>query len=173
MNYTQVQKQPYTSHLLESIPPQIPVAIIFVSLYLLEAWYGPTIKSLWDLQQNDLYKQVSGFALLTYVLYQWRLARLRMSGEKINQNFELNLHMWLGVFTPMVLYLHSSQMGYGYQALLAGLFLFNVLFGLCSPKLLKIRHKRYVVAWLVVHSGIAMLVPVLLIYHIYVIYFYE
>jgi hypothetical protein len=81
--------------------------------------------------------------------------------------------MWLGAFTPLALYVHSSQLGHGYQALLAFIFLFNVLLGSCSPKLLKIRHKQYIVVWLVVHSGAAMLVPVLLMYHIYVIYFYD
>lgn len=178
MSYLHIQKQTYTladklSLLLESIQPQMLLAVVFVSLYLLEALHGPTIIPLWELQQNNLYKQTTGFALLAYVLYQWRLAWLRMGREKFNQKFELSLHMWLGVFTPLVLYVHSSQLGYGYQVLLAGLFLFNVLVGLCSPKVMKIRHKQYVVIWLVVHSGIAMLVPVLLMYHIYVIYFYD
>ena len=79
MNYQHIQKQTYTladklSQLLESIQPQMLIAIVLVGLYLQEAFYGPTIKPLWDLQQNELYKQVSGFALLAYVLYQWRLA---------------------------------------------------------------------------------------------------
>jgi hypothetical protein len=178
MSYQQIQKPTYLpvnrlSLLREGILPQVLVAIIFISLYSLEAIHGPSIKPLWELQQNELYKQFTGFSLLAYVLFQWRLAWLRMRGEKINHKRELNLHMWLGAFTPLALYVHSSQLGFGYQKLLAGIFLFNVLFGLCSPKLLKIRHRQYVVVWLVMHSGIAILVPVLLMYHIYVIYFYD
>ncbi|MGD8595343.1 MAG: hypothetical protein PVF82_21125 [Gammaproteobacteria bacterium] len=178
MSYQYIQKPTSRpvgklSQLREGNLLQVFVAIVFVSFYSLEALHGPTIKPLWALQQNELYKQFTGFALLVYVLCQWRLARLRMGGEKIDHKRELNLHIWFGVFTPLALYVHSSQLGYGYQVLLAGVFLLNVLLGLCSPKFLKIRHRQYVVVWLVVHSGIAILVPVLLMYHIYVIYFYD
>ncbi|KPJ95509.1 MAG: hypothetical protein AMJ53_02590 [Gammaproteobacteria bacterium SG8_11] len=155
------------------VVPQLAMGVLFVGLYLLELLQGPTIEPLFQLQQQDVYRQITGFLLMVYVLFQWRLAWRRMGRRKIDHKRELNLHMWLGVFTPLVLYVHSSQMGYGYQALFLGVFLTNVLVGLCSPALLKIRHKSYVVYWLVLHSGLAVLVPVLLTYHLYVIYFYD
>ncbi|WP_455212430.1 hypothetical protein [Kaarinaea lacus] len=155
------------------IVPQVKIGVLFIALYIWEIVQGPTISSLFELQQQELYKQLTGFVLLTYVLFQWRLAWLRMSRKKMNNKRELGLHMWLGVLTPLVLYVHSSQMGYGYQALLMGVFLTNILVGLLSPTLLKIRYRFYVVYWLVLHSGLAILVPILLIYHLYVIYFYD
>ena len=178
MSYEQIQDQTFSlldkiSQLLDRIVPQVIAALVLVALYLLEALHGPTITPLLELQQNEWYKQITGFLLMAYVLYQLRLAILRMSHKKINNTLETNRHIWFGVFTPLALFIHSSQLGYGYQALLAGMFLFNVLIGLCSPKFLKIRHKSYIVVWLVIHSGIAVIVPVLLMYHLYVIYFYD
>jgi hypothetical protein len=178
LNYPQTQKQPFSigdkvSLFAPKFVLQLLVGAWFIALYLLEVLQGPTIALLTQMQQNEIYKQITGFLLFAYVLCQWRLAWLRMSRAKVDNKRELNLHMWLGVFAPLALYVHSSQLGYGYQALLVGLFLFNVLMGLCSPKLLKIRYKTYVVVWLVVHSGIAVLVPLLLMFHLYVVYFYD
>ncbi|VAX01799.1 hypothetical protein MNBD_GAMMA22-150 [hydrothermal vent metagenome] len=140
-------------------------------LYLLQLISGYRLEFLYELQQNNYYKQITGYLLLLYVLYQFRLAKVRNNTEQLR--YYCSLHKMQGVAAPLVLYVHSMELGYAYQVLLSCLFLFNCFVGLVSPQQLKIRNALYVNSWLILHVSIAILIVGLVLYHLFITYWYS
>ena len=178
MSYLIVQKAYYSLyeriHIPLTVAPQLMVGVPLLLLYMLEVLHEtPLSRIFMGYQQDEVYKQITGFLLFAYMLLQWRLALVRTRGHNTLSSRILQTHIWLGVFTPCVLFVHAAQTGHGYQALLLSLFFGNVVLGLLSPKMIKVRHKNYVLGWLIAHVGLAVLVVLLLFYHLYVVYFYS
>ncbi len=146
------------------------IGFTLLSLYITQLIWGYRFEFLYELQHNNYYKQITGYLLLLYVLYQFRLAKARNNVNQIR--YHCSLHKIQGVAAPLVLYIHSMELGYAYQVLLSCLFLFNCFVGLLSPQQLKVRNLVYVNSWLILHVSIAILVVGLVLYHLFITYWY-
>lgn len=152
---------------------RIYIGWLLLWLYLALQTTGYNSSFIVEIQGNELYKQATGFMLFMYILLQFLLASARISKKTVSTSKDLNLHIWLGAFAPLAFYLHSAKLGYGYQYILGLILLSVVMSGLLSPKLIKLRNKQYTIVWLTVHVSLAVTLPILLAYHLYVIYFYS
>jgi len=147
------------------------IGSILVLLYIMQLMLSVKFEALYELQSNIIYKQVTGYLLIIYILYQFKLAKERKNTKLIRYHF--SLHKIQGIFAPLVLYIHSMEMGYAYQVLLSCLFLTNCVIGLLSPQQLKIKNAGYVSSWLIIHVSIAMLIVGLVGYHLFITYWYS
>lgn len=122
------------------------------------------------LQSSDVYKQVSGFALLAYIAQQWHLSVLRSRGLMQRAGRLLRRHRLLGSVAPAFLYAHTQVLGFGYQAVLALLFLGVSATGLIQQEALRLGGRPL---WLVAHVSLATALLFLLAYHVYITYAYQ
>ena len=99
------------------------VAFIGQDVFALKwAWLGA-------LQQQEGYKQLTGFVLLLYLAEQWCLSILRTRGKtRISRRFVI-IYKYLGVLAPVFFYIHSTQLGRAYLFLLSLVYLGNAARG--------------------------------------------
>jgi len=126
-----------------------------------------------QLQQGEFYRQFTGYLLLAYVLLQSRLGIKRMRNRVTNLRKEFQLHKLQGLLGPIIFYIHSIEVGYAYQMLLAFAFLGNCIVGYLSPHALPWRNQIYLISWTAIHISLAMLTLILLLFHIFVVYNYS
>lgn len=126
-----------------------------------------------QLQQVEFYRQFTGYLLLAYVLLQTRLGLKRIRNKVGNLRREFDIHKIQGVFGPLVFYIHSIEVGYAYQMLLAFVFLGNCIIGYFSPHALQWHNRLYLLSWTVIHISLAMLTLALMLFHIFVVYNYS
>ncbi len=151
----------------------IIIGLFFYTL-LLAAW---TIEWQWpalvELQQDNIYKQITGFLLMTFILMQWKLYLARRKINPARAIHALKIHQWQGAMTPVFFYVHSSSLGYGFQMVLSLALLITTLSGLLSPSTTKIRNRRYLFSWLILHVSGACIALILLFYHLFISYTYS
>ena len=147
------------------------IGLFLLLLYIIQLVFNYKFEALYELQSDNVYKQVTGFLLLIYILYQFKLAKERKNTHTLRYVF--SMHKIQGVFAPLVLYVHSMEMGYAYQTLLSFLFLCNCLIGLLSPQQLKIKNNSYINSWLIMHVTFAIIIMGLVGYHLFISYWYS
>ena len=153
--------------------PQQCLGTMLFSIYLV-LLIGETMwASLAALQQISLYKQLSGFAILFYVVAQWRLGYLRHSGQKAAAAKHINTHKWLGVLAPVLLVMHTMESGHAYQTLLLVIFIALAVSGLLSFHDIKFKKRWFVASWTILHVMLAVALPMLVLYHVYITYHYS
>jgi hypothetical protein len=124
-------------------------------------------------QADKLYKQATGFALLAFILYQWRFSVVRAQGDPHKAAKLIGRHKWLGALAPLWLLGHSQALGYGYLAFLSLTFLLVFFTGLCNVEILKVRKPWFRPLWLVTHVGLSMALLFLASYHVYIGYAFK
>ena len=144
------------------------IALFSAQLMLELRWHW-----LANLQAGEFYRQFTGYLLLAYVLMQSRLGlkRIRQQTTKLRKAFDI--HKLQGVFGPIVFYIHSIEVGYAYQMLLAFVFLGNCIIGYLSPHALQWRSQLYLLSWTLIHISLAILTLGLMLFHIFVVYNYS
>lgn len=149
------------------------VGSILVVLYFTQLTLNLRWEWLANLQSGEVYRQCTGFLLLAYVLMQSRLGlqRLRKNNKRYASLFQQ--HKLHGVFAPLIFYIHSIDIGFAYQTVLTFVFLGNSVVGYLNPQSIGIRNKRYVLSWTILHIGLAILTLVLMLFHIYIVYYYS
>ncbi|MDH5407936.1 MAG: hypothetical protein OEY00_04945 [Gammaproteobacteria bacterium] len=164
------------SSLIVSSNPNVTYLVWGMSLLALFAaqlLLGLRWEWLAQLQQGEVYRQFTGYLLLSYVLIQARLGLKRVKNQTTNLVKEFDMHKIQGVFGPLVFYIHSIEVGYAYQLLLAIVFLGNCIIGYFSPHALQWKNKVYLLSWTITHVSLAVLTLFLMIFHIYVVYQYS
>ena len=149
------------------------LGVVLVTLLILQYLYPQKLSPLNVWQMDNLYKQLSGFAILTFTLYQWRLTHLRSTGQTKKLKNAFRNHQWMGVFVPILLLLHALESGYAYQTWLLYGFIALVIVGLFNYQAFKIRQKWYIQGWLVLHISLATVCLTLTLYHAYISYSYS
>lgn len=158
------------------LKPQIPAnSLVGLGLFVL-LFFLIAIDFRWDflfnLQQNETYKQISGLLILACFYIQWQLVILRINGL-VRYKSSLQWHKWSGSMTPLLFYVHASGFGYGYQSVLAVVFLTNTIIGLLNPHSIPFRATWYYRLWLFWHLSLASVTLILLAYHIYIAFTYS
>jgi len=133
------------------------------------------LRWLWldGLQNNEVYQQTTGFLLLAYVIMQGRLGFQRLNKKNIPFSSILKSHKIHGVFGPILFYIHSMDIGFAYQIVLTFVFLGNSLVGYLNPQAINLRKKWYILSWTILHISLAILTLILMLFHIYVVYYYS
>jgi len=125
------------------------------------------------LQANDAYKQLSGFALVGYLAFQWRYSLLRNRGLMQKAANLVNQHKLLGALAPVFFYAHAQHLGYAYLQVLSLVYFAIFLTGLCNVEIIRIRKHWFRKLWITVHVGLSTGLLFLLGYHIFISYTYQ
>jgi hypothetical protein len=149
------------------------LGLLLLLAYLLQDLLSLKWPWLVKLQAEETYKQVSGFLLVSFIGYQWRLSLLRAKGQLQIARTKLPKHKLWGTLAPVFFYLHAHQIGYAYLFLLSTVYLANVAVGLLNHEVLQVRQRWFLTGWLVVHVSLAMLLLILVSYHIVIAFYYQ
>jgi len=127
----------------------------------LSAWQGHT----W-------YKVASGSLLAGFVCFQWLLALLRVNRWARAARALYSWHRIVGAFSPVLLFLHSTRLGFGYLLVLSTVYMANNVVGLVSPSAFP-RLKMLVPFWVISHIALSVLLTALVVYHAWTALYYE
>tara|TARA_B110000467_G_C18228279_1_gene427154 strand:+ start:415 stop:882 length:468 start_codon:yes stop_codon:yes gene_type:complete len=151
------------------------ISIAFLAFYLIQYFIGVNWGYLAELQTTDLYKNWSGLALFLLIITQWTLSLFRsiysVSGSK--KETLLNIHEWAGVFSPLLFFIHTVNPGYGLLLFLTSIFAINLLLASLPMSKIKVKKPNLYFTWLTIHIGLAAIVVVLAIFHIWIVFYYE
>jgi cytochrome b561 len=127
----------------------------------LSAWQGQT----W-------YKIASGSVLAGFVCFQWLLALLRVNRWARAARALYPWHQTAGAFSPVLLFLHSTRLGFGYLLALGTVYVANNVLGLVSPSTFP-RLKMLAPFWVIAHVALSVLLTALVVYHAWTALYYE
>jgi len=77
------------------------------------------------------------------------------------------------VLAPVLFFVHSQRLGFGFLLLLSALFLGNTLLGYLHPQSLGWRSRRLSSPWMVIHVAASVVVTVLAVYHGWIVFYFE
>jgi hypothetical protein len=121
------------------------------------------IGAVWPIDR--LFSILTGFLLLSGILWQWRLFWFRNSVDKNLKMRELNYHKWIGSLFLVLLLVHAAGFGFRLKSLLAACVIVIVFTGLFHSHVLATRSRELSRAWEWVHLGIsAFLMPLVMIH---------
>lgn len=154
--------------LLKTPSPWTLIGLALVLLGLAPYIAGFKLPVLGELQENGVYKYITGSALLGYILLQWKLFAHRESGEKPAWAAKwYRRHKILGVLAPVPFVAHASTFGHGSLMLLSIVFFLVVISGLLNQDLLCIKSPVFWQAWIVFHVGFAFAMYALVALHVW------
>lgn len=125
------------------------------------------------LQGEDVYRQLSGFALLAFIAHQWHCSVLRSRGLMRKAGGMIKRHKLLGALAPLLFYLHSQQIGYAYLQMLSLAYFAIVLTGLLNFEVVRIRPPWFQPCWITLHVGLSTTLLLLMGYHVFIAYAYR
>jgi hypothetical protein len=141
-------------------------------LWLERGRLGLDLPVLQTLQRQFVYKVATGSGLAVFIVFQWSLAGCRMSGLS---RIAKALHPWhqtVGALAPVLLFLHSTRLGFGYLAILSGVYFAGNVVGLVNPHAFP-RIKAWLSWWTIVHIALSVLLVALASYHAWTALYYE
>jgi methionine sulfoxide reductase heme-binding subunit len=141
-------------------------------LWLARGRFGIDWPVLQTLQRQFAYKVATGSGLAAFIVFQWSLAVCRMSGLA---RIAKALHPWhqtVGALAPVLLFLHSTRLGFGYLAILSGAYVAGNVVGLVNPTAFP-RIKAWLSWWTIVHIAVSVLLVALASYHAWTALYYE
>ena len=126
------------------------------------------------LQAQENYKRWSGLVVALFIVFQWLLTLSRVV-KKYRQSAMkmLVVHKWLGAISPVLFYVHSIKLGYGYIALMSYLFFANALLGYINLEVVKIKGDLWFKGWMISHVAFSILISVLMCFHILMVFYYK
>ena len=150
----------------------------FLGLTLLAAFALQQISHsrwLWltALQDDDGYKQLSGWVLVCYLAHQWHCSVLRNRGLMRAAGSILNRHKLLGATAPLFFYAHAQSLGFAYLLALSLVYFGVFLTGLFNYEISRIKKPWFRPAWITLHVGLSTGLLFLLGYHVYISYAYQ
>jgi hypothetical protein len=81
-------------------------------------------------------------------------------------------HQTAGAFSPVLLLLHSTRLGFGYLLVLSTVYVANNVVGLVSPSSFP-RFKMIMPFWMIAHIALSVLLTALVVYHARTALYYE
>ena len=151
----------------------ISIGIFLFALLIAQYIVPLQWQQLAELQSNELYKQLTGFAIFCFILLQWRLSHLRTADRGKAARENLSTHQWLGILAPVLIFIHSTQTGHEHQTALLFLFIATIFTGLFSFHTVKLKKQWFVMGWTICHITFATATIALLTFHIYVVFWYS
>ncbi len=124
-------------------------------------------------QEDDNYKQLSGFVLVGFLIQQWCCSIMRNKGLTQKAAKLLHQHKLLGALAPVFFYAHAQHIGYAYLYALSLIYFAIFITGLCNVEIIGIHKPWFRILWITVHVGLATGLLFLLGYHIFISYAYQ
>lgn len=150
------------------------IGLLLFLLYTTQELFNLKINALEVLQNKESYKRWSGLVIGLFILFQWLLTFSRVINKLKKHSIFINdLHKWIGVLSPILLYAHSTAFGFGYLALFSYLFLGNMLLGTINLDVLKSNKNWLFKSWMITHVSLSMCITFLLFFHIGVVFYYK
>lgn len=159
-------------------PKAFSKGYFYLGLALLIAFFVQEIHPwrwhwLTGLQDNDVYKQLSGFVLVAFIIHQWHCSILRNKGLMREAGRILHRHKSIGSFAPLFFYAHSQTLGFAYLQVLSLVYFAIFLSGLFNFETTHIHKSWYQLIWITVHIGLSTALLFLMSYHIFISYAYQ
>ena len=152
----------------------IYVGILLFIVYLVQEIFSLKFNFLEELQANESYRRWSGLLVLLIIAYQWVLTFVRI---KITNPFALErfytIHTWLGAFTPLFFYIHTTKPGFAYLLFLTLAFYANFLLGMFNLDVIKTRAQWYFQLWMILHVSFSFIITSVTFYHIWIVFYYN
>jgi hypothetical protein len=142
--------------------------LLFLEQLVLGTDWGPL--SVW--QGDRGYKIASGSLLAGFVCFQWLLALLRVNRWARAAKALFAWHQTAGMFSPVLLFLHSTRLGFGYLLVLSTVYAANNVLGLVSPSTFP-RLKILLPFWVIAHIALSVLLAAMVVYHVVTALSYE
>ncbi len=138
---------------MSSLPRSTAVSLALTAAYLVQGLAGLHLPMLNELQSQFSYQFCSGTALGIYLGGQWLLALARSRKWRSSARL-LRWHKSMGALAPAVLFVHSTEIGFGYLGVLSSVYLANVVVAAAGPDLLPQR-RAIRSAWIVLHVALS------------------
>lgn len=149
------------------------ISFLLLAAYLLQDIYQWKWLWLMHMQEDFIYKQITGFLMCWFVLEEWRLFFLHSQHKMAAVHIKLQHHRKLGIAAPVFLYFHAHALGYGYLLLLSSVYLTTFVLGFLYPPTFSLRQKWLCSGWIVCHVSLASVLLLMIGEHIYIAYLYE
>ena len=133
-------------------------------------WRWPWLAGL---QADNVYKQLSGFALFGFIIHQWRFSVQRAQGNVSKARLMFDRHKMFCAMAPLLFFMHSQSLGYALTSLLSLTYFWVFLSGLFNGEIIKVRKPFFRPLWITLHVGLSMGLLLLLAYHIYISYAFK
>jgi len=145
------------------------LAAYFVQYFLKIEW-----PALQELQLQENYKRWSGLGVALLIVFQWLLTLSRVI-KKFRQSAMkmVVLHKWMGALSPVLFYIHSTKLGFGYLALLSYLFFANALLGYINLDVIKSKGDLLFKGWMIFHVAFSIIISILMCFHITMVFYYK
>ncbi len=152
----------------------ILTGLTLFALFVLQDLFQWKLVFLQEWQQDELYRRWSGLGLSLIILFQWTLSlvRSRPKWEELSLKF-YNIHNWVGAFTPLLFYIHTTQTGFAYLFVLSITFFGNFLLGTFNLDVIKAKSTLVFQAWMILHVAASFFITFLTIYHVWIVFYYE
>ncbi|WP_255449825.1 hypothetical protein [Seonamhaeicola sediminis] len=126
------------------------------------------------MQQDEMYKRWSGLLLGLLIAFQWLLSLVRTSKKLRKYAMSMqNIHKWLGAISPLIFYIHSIGMGYGYLLLLSYIFFSNTILGYFNLDVIKNNSDTLFKGWMIGHVSLSLIITILMVFHIVMVFYYK
>lgn len=150
------------------------VGLVLLSAFFLQLLLNLQWTWLFELQQGEMYKRWSGLGLAIFILFQWLLTFTRISKKFRKNAMKMqSIHKWLGAISPVLFYIHSMSLGYGYLLLLSYIFFSNTLLGYLNLDVLKHNGDLLFKGWMITHVALSIIVTIMMFFHITMVFYYK
>ncbi|WP_370476609.1 hypothetical protein [Tamlana flava] len=150
------------------------IGLALLSAFFLQFFLTLQWDWLFELQQDEMYKRWSGLALAIFIIFQWVLTLTRVIKKfRKNAMSMQSIHKWLGAISPLLFYIHSMSLGYGYLLLLSYIFFSNTLLGYFNLDVVKSKSDALFKGWMVSHVALSIIVSIMLVFHVTMVFYYK
>jgi hypothetical protein len=143
---------------------------LFYFIQVLMPWKS---QLLIEIQSGENYRLWTGGLLFAVILSQWILtyARFVLKKEGDSMKFYVRLHKLVGIYSPVIFFVHSADPGYGLLLFLTAVFFLNHLIGVAYGK--SPFWVRLFPVWIILHVFLAFTLLTASVYHVYVVFAYK
>ncbi len=150
------------------------VGLILLIVFFLQFFFKLEWDWLFQLQEQQMYKRWSGLALALFIVFQWVLTGTRVIKKFRKYAMSMQtIHKWLGAVSPLLFYIHSAQLGYGYLLLLSYIFFSNTLLGYLNLDVIKNNSEALFKGWMIAHVALSIIVTIMMVFHITMVFYYK
>ncbi len=150
------------------------LGFILLSLFILQFFLKLEWTWLKTLQQDEMYKRWSGLGLALFITLQWFLSLSRIIKKfRTKAQTMLLIHKWAGALSPLLFYIHSMGLGYGYLLFLSYVFFSNTLLGYLNLDVIKNNSDWLFKGWMIAHVALSIMVTIVMFFHIGVVFYYK
>lgn len=150
------------------------LGLTLLLLFFIQFFFDLDWNWLSQLQQKQMYKRWSGLGLAIFISFQWVLTYTRIIPKLRKYALNMNqVHKWLGAISPILFYIHSMNLGYGYLLFLSYIFFANTLLGYINLDVIKSNNNLLFKGWMIAHVAFSIIVTIIMFFHITMVFYYK